>query len=48
MAAVLDDLDDLVGVRDLASAIDAVPRLATAGRPGAVRWATERPKAGPK
>jgi uncharacterized protein with von Willebrand factor type A (vWA) domain len=31
MAAVLDDLDDLVGVRDLASAIDAVPGLATAG-----------------
>lgn len=28
MAAVLDDLDDLVGVGDLASAIDAVPGLA--------------------
>ncbi len=31
MAAVLDDLDDLVGVRDLPSAVDAVPRLAMAG-----------------
>ena len=27
MAAVVGDLDDLVGVRDLASAIDAVRRL---------------------
>ncbi|MGA3218282.1 MAG: VWA domain-containing protein [Acidimicrobiales bacterium] len=31
MAAVVDDLDDLVGVGDLPSAVDAVPRLAAAG-----------------
>ncbi len=37
MAAVIDDLDDLAGVRDLASAVGAVPRLAD-------DWTAKRPK----
>jgi hypothetical protein len=40
MAAVVGDLDDLVGVGDLASAVGAVPRLG-------VRRAVKRPKVDP-